>query len=543
MAPHLDEADNQLVAGIRLVLAISALLVAIVDHTGPNKANSFELIILSCYAAACALACAGRLEWARGKLMHRVDVAACAAMAAAGDDADVFALVFLFFAIVVASLRFGLDEGARVTLAGVVLYSAAVILTHGGSVPARLFLLAAILLAFGRAIAQLGERQLRAVRRQALLAELNHVANPRFGIDRTMSMAMERTRAFFEAGTCIVILEEQDSGRATMRAVREGSAAVAPMEDIDAGLARALLPEPRAHVLLYARPSCRWPHAAAVSQSHAGVGAWAAHDEAPLRELADLLQARSFISAPLVFGRCRGRIYLTGGARDFGRGDALFLARIAARELAAIDRIDVLDRIATDAAALERKKIALDLHDTAIQSYIGLQLGLAALCRQAEPSNPLAGELDKLSTMAAEVVVELRDYARRTRAGPGADEPMCMSALRRQAAHAQAAYGVDVRIESQGRIEFGDRLTAEVLQIVREGISNVCRHTKARRAVVSLCCGHDRLRIEISNEHGGKPPAPFRPASITERALALGGSAFVHEGRFNDTIVCVEIPL
>jgi signal transduction histidine kinase len=61
--------------------------------------------------------------------------------------------------------------------------------------------------------------------------------------------------------------------------------------------------------------------------------------------------------------------------------------------------------------------------------------------------------------------------------------------------------------------------------------------------VVSLHCSAGLLRIEINNEHGGKQPPPFRPRSISERAIALGGSAFVRQGRFNDTIVCVEIPL
>jgi signal transduction histidine kinase len=543
VAAHSNEADNQLVARIRLVLAVSALLVAIVDHTWTGHANRAELLVLVCYVATCAAACAGGQRWTRGKLMHRLDVAACVAMAAGGGQADIFALLFLFFAIVVASLRYGLEEGARVTLAGVTLYCAAVISALAQAAPARLFLLAAILLAFGRAIAQLGEMQLQAARRLALLADLNQVANPRFGIDRTMTAALERTRAFFTADNCITLLQEHDGGHCVIRAVRAGDPEVGAAERVSTELARALLPEPRTHVLLFVRPRRGWVGMRAAMQGHAGVGPWIQHEQAQLLELAELLQARSFISAPLDFGRGKGRIYVAAGARDFGRDDALLLARIAARELAAVDRIDVLDCIASDAARMERKKIALDLHDTAIQSYIGLQLGLAALCKKAEPANPLAGELDKLSALAADVIVELRDYANRSRAGAAADEPICLAALRRQAAHAQAAYGVDVRIELEGTLECGDRLTAEVLQIVREGISNVCRHTCAKRAAVSLRCSGGKLRIEITNEHGSKQPAPFRPRSISERATALGGSAFVHEGRFNDTIVCVEIPL
>lgn len=543
---HSNEADNRLVARVRLMLAASALLVAFIDHAGPGSSSNAALYVLSCYAAICAFALActlRRVKWTRGKFMHRLDAATCAAMAATGSEADIFPMVFLFFAIVVASLRYGLEEGAFVTIAAIVLYCEVLYVVHPGGAPARVFLRAAVLLAFGRAIAQLGERQLQAARRQALLGELSQVANPRFGIDRTMSAALERTRAFFRAGCCMVLLEEHETGTYSIRESWAGAPAVVQEQNIDATIARRILAEPGGQTLLYVRPWRRWRRIGGQSLSHAGAGRWIEQDEARLQELADLFEAGSFISAPLVFARGKGRIYVAAGTRHLGRADALFLERIAAQELANIDRVDVLDHLASDAARLERKKIALDLHDTAIQSYIGLQLGLAALCRQAEPGNPLTGELDKLAAMAGDVIVELRDYTKRVRGGATVDEPICLAALRRQAAQANAAYGVDVRIEIEGAIEFGDRLTAEVLQIVREGISNVCRHTSAKRAAVALRASGDMLRIEINNEHGGKQPPPFRPRSITERAIALGGSAFVQQGRFNDTIVCVEIPL
>jgi signal transduction histidine kinase len=544
---HADVADDKQVACIRLVLAISALLVAIVDHAAPGPDDDpAALFVLSCYAAICSASYVGaqrQQRWAVGTLMHRVDAAVFVAMAATSSRADALPLVFLFFAIVVASLRYGLEEGAGLTIIAVMSYCTVDLVTHAEMPPARLFLRAAVLLAFGRAIAQLGERHIQAVRRQALLRDLNQVANPRFGVDRTMTAALERTRVFFMADSCMTLLEDTDSGRHAIHAVRGRGAQVGRPEPVGDELARMLLPEPRTHVLLYVRAWRRGGRFTATSLSHAGgPGCWMAQDHGRLRELADLLEAGSFISAPLVFARGKGRIYVSARGRRLGRGDAMFLSRIA-RDLLAIDRIDLLDRIASDSAAVERKKMALDLHDTAIQSYIGLQLGLAALCRRAAPSNPLSEDLGKLTAMAADVIVQLRDYARRSGGEPVADEPICLAALRRQADRALAAYGVDISIDVDGALEFGDRLTAEVVQIVREGISNICRHTAARSGAVSLRCSGELLRIEISNEHGARQPLPFRPRSISERAAALGGAAFVREGRFNDTIVCVEIPL
>ncbi len=111
-----------------------------------------------------------------------------------------------------------------------------------------------------------------------------------------------------------------------------------------------------------------------------------------------------------------------------------------------------------------------------------------------------------------------------------------------------AAYGVDIRIHMEGRVGFGDRLTAEVLQIVREGLSNICRHTRAKRGTVWLRCSERSLRIEIGNDNddnkGGGAAAPaFLPRSINARATALGGTASVRQGPLGSTVVCVEIPV
>ncbi|HEX8610376.1 MAG TPA: histidine kinase [Telluria sp.] len=547
-AAQSDVAYSQLVARIRLVLTVCAVLVAVLDHAGPGPANVTALIVLSAYAALCAavyLCPRCQPRWTRGKLRHRLDVAVSAAVVAAVGQADIFPLVFLFFAIVVASLRYGLAEGVRVTIATVLLYYLAAIITLPEVAPARVLLRVVVLLAFGRVIAQLGELHILAARRQALLRELNQVANPRFGVERSMTAALERVRAFFMADSCLMLLDDPDTGAYALRTVHADGPPVVPAVPIDAALARAMLPAARTHVLLYVRGWRCWRTFGGCALGHpADSAAWTAHDAGSLGELAELLGAACFISAPVSFGRGKGRIIVAARTRHLGRGDALFLARIAEHGLRAIDRIDLLDRIASDAAALERKKIALDLHDTAIQSYIGLQLGLVALCRKAAPGNPLAADLDRLVTMAADVIAQLRDEAQRACAAPGEGDAMFLAALRRQAAQATATYGVEIRIDALGGrgLALGDRLGAEVLQIVREGISNVCRHTGATTASVALRCSGAMLRIDIINPHDGTAPPAFQPRSLSERAAALGGAAVVHQGA-NETIVTVEIPL
>src|SRR5205823_931073 len=63
------------------------------------------------------------------------------------------------------------------------------------------------------------------------------------------------------------------------------------------------------------------------------------------------------------------------------------------------------------AGVRERRSIAHDLHDSAIQPYIGLNASLAALRRQAAPDNPLRTQIEELAAMSALVITDLRHFA------------------------------------------------------------------------------------------------------------------------------------
>jgi signal transduction histidine kinase len=541
--------DAQVVGRIRVLLALAAVLAVVVDPRSGGRAHAAALL-LACYAVSCmalAVCAASRLSFARGRLMHWLDMAASFVIFAIGGHVDILPFIFLVLAMVVASSRWGLDEGARVAIASVVLYCVGGLAAMPDVAPPQLLLGAAVLLALGYAIALMGERNIQATRRLALLRDLNQASNPRFGVDRTLTAALENTRAFFDAERCIVLLEELETGQYGCRSVGAGGPLTVPADAVDAALAHALLPSPRTHILLYRRGFGRWRRwrlLSATSLSHAGEPSrWRRRQGAQLGELAELLEAECFISAPLVLGRGKGRIYVTTRRRHLGRADALFLAQIVAQGLRVIDRIDLLDRIASDAGRLARKKFALDLHDSAIQPYVGLQLGLAALRKQAEPANPLIDELDKLLAAADGVIAQLRDFARGVRDEPGTPVPVCLSALLLQSEQTMASYGVDISIHMEGRVGFGDRLTAEVLQIVREALSNICRHTAAKRGAVWLRCSDRLLQIEVYNENSGRQPPAFLPRSINARATALGGTATVRQGPLGSTVVCVEIPV
>jgi signal transduction histidine kinase len=101
-----------------------------------------------------------------------------------------------------------------------------------------------------------------------------------------------------------------------------------------------------------------------------------------------------------------------------------------------------------------------------------------------------------------------------------------------------------VHVEAKTALPVHDRLAAEVFQMVAEGLSNVRRHTRSAQATVTLTCCDQHLRLRIANDiatDSGR--TPFTPRSITERATALGGDAYVEWPEHGGTVIVVDIPL
>ena len=236
-------------------------------------------------------------------------------------------------------------------------------------------------------------------------------------------------------------------------------------------------------------------------------------------------------------------MYVLSQQTGFRKTDAFFLSHIVAQAFPVIENIELLDRIASEAATQERQKIALDIHDTAIQPYIGLKLGLSALRNKATVDNPLVPDLEKLEEMAANVITELRRYAGTVKNGLDRTQQMFVAGLHQQVAQIRDFYGVEITLRVDDKLELNDRLAAEVLQIVREGVTNICKHTMAHRGIVTVDCANRLLEIQIENERSNTDSVDFTPRSITERASALGGFARVKRGPEGSTAVHIGIPI
>lgn len=222
-----------------------------------------------------------------------------------------------------------------------------------------------------------------------------------------------------------------------------------------------------------------------------------------------------------------------------------FIQQLISQIMPVIENMQLLDEIASQAAVHERRKISRDLHDSTIQPYIGLKIGLEALLRKVPADNPLITEIEDLCRMTNDGIAELRNYVGGLKNQKDTPSKLFFQAISRLAEKFTRFYGIEVKVSANPDLRINDRLAAELVQIVSEGLSNIRRHTQARHATINLRCEDDNLIAQIINHGvaGNAAFVPFTPRSIAERTAHLGGRTEVTQWGDGSTAVTVEIPL
>lgn len=542
-----------MIGWMRLVLSTTTLLTVVIDPESIGGLAGFTLPVLcgyTLYSALLYLCSQMERPWIPLRNVHWLDVLWYGLIVFFTGYGNSPFFLFFFFAILTAAFRWGFDEGARITLSAAFLFLMTALVANTEAEISKLLLRTTFLLALGYMIAYWGGSEVAQKRRLALLRDVSQFSNPRFGVDQTVASLLDKICHFFGASRCVLIMREADGAAWILRtAVADQAGHALKLETIESPVAAALMG--------FTHPQTVWHARSASDTLGRGEGTlaydadrlqWKAGDKEQATALAELLETSNFLSIALPLRRGEGRMHLVPGGTIFDKADGLFLADIAAQAFPVIENIALVDRMASDAAARERAKIARDLHDTTIQPYIGLKLALHAVRKKAADDNPLVADLDRLESMTAQVVHELRrtvhtvrDSTGDTAVPPDAGTAFIES-LRQQVAQAKEYYGIDIAVRIDGECNVNDRLAAEIFQIVSEGLSNIRKHTGARRGMLRLCCANGMLHIEIENVTFVVPPTTFLPRSIAERASALGGSARVAVTPANTTVF-VTIPV
>lgn len=546
--------EGRMIAIMRLALASSALLIICLDPSEPDRLVRVTYTALVFYTFYSLLLLILTL---RGgvhsrlfrRLAHWVDIGWYLLLIALSSGTSSIFFYFFFFAILVASFRWGFREGALATLVSTVLFTIIGYATapKGPDFELNRFLLRpTYLLALGYMISYWGGFEIRLLRRLALLKEVSSMSNPRFGVDRTLSMVLNRLCSFYDADHCLAVLRDFETGCYVLhRARRKESEAEPKRELIGEELASRLVTLPAEYSVVYnaKRP---WFFFNSGPQVLSKVRGAAQGDGLQMcGALAATLDADSFVSVQLsIHGEAIGRAYLTSRRQRFEGSDCDFLSQVFEHVMPVIENIRLVDRLASYAAEEERQRIARDIHDSVIQPYIGLQMGLTAVSKKISAGNAgVSTDIARLIEMTDGGISDLRRYIRGLSESAEHGNSLLVS-VRRFAEKYAGATGIAVRVEAGQETQINDRLAAEAFQMIAEALSNIRRHTQAREAIIKVACSDNHLLLTIDNNNPeGTKIKSFTPRSINDRAHALGGQTQIEQKEGGYTSVVIKIPL
>lgn len=235
------------------------------------------------------------------------------------------------------------------------------------------------------------------------------------------------------------------------------------------------------------------------------------------------------------------------GERSFTDDDLLVVQAFAAEAAMALHHGELRAGLERLALLEERERIAMELHDGAVQALFSVGLGLQAAQLTLDDRPQLEARLNEAITNIDRTIRELRDYI----FGLKPIEPTD-GLLERALQELVEGYAHSTRmsISFQADPDAVSRLThcgEQVVQIMRESMSNAVRHSGAETLRCTLEVGRDEVVLEVADDGCGfDPHSPPRRghglANLRSRAQALGGSLNILSGEGHGTAVRVVLP-
>jgi signal transduction histidine kinase len=202
---------------------------------------------------------------------------------------------------------------------------------------------------------------------------------------------------------------------------------------------------------------------------------------------------------------------------------------------------------------IERQRIADDFHDGPLQSFISFQMRLNVVQQMlGRDLGTGLKELQDLQMICRTQVAELRAFVRSMRPLEVEGESLS-TAIRRLVENFKKDTGISAGYSSQ-EVTGEPESFLEVLQIVRESLNNVQKHSKASRVAIALTMQGEMLHIDIEDDGTGFPfsgnyelgeleALRIGPGSIKRRVRSLGGDLVVNSRPGHGATLRIRIPL
>ena len=173
------------------------------------------------------------------------------------------------------------------------------------------------------------------------------------------------------------------------------------------------------------------------------------------------------------------------------------------------------EKAAQDAVALERTRLARDLHDAVTQTLFSATL-IADVLPDLWRMNPAEGlrRLEELHQLNRGALAEMRTLLVELR--PNALVEVPLPTLLRQLVEALAGRArLQIQLNAEGERKLPADVQIGLYRIAQEALNNVAKHARATQAMVTLRLG-PTVRLTVEDNGSG-----FDPASVTADHLGL----------------------
>ncbi len=260
-----------------------------------------------------------------------------------------------------------------------------------------------------------------------------------------------------------------------------------------------------------------------------------------------------------------GALVIVGDARDpFAALDERFLLALGRQVGAALENIDLYDRLEGRTADLERlakrmvkqheeerRRLSRELHDETAQVFSAVKLQLGVM-RESVPEDLVPG-LDRALGLVDEGIKSIREVTNSLR--PSLLEDLgLVPALRALVYEFGERSGIEMAFEVAGELpKISSEAELALFRALQEGLANVVRHADATTVEVAVAVEGDDLVLRVRDNGVGLPLGSEIDAfeergrmglvGMRERIAAVGGSLTLEPPSERGLALFVRVPV
>jgi len=424
--------------------------------------------------------------------------------------------------------------------------------------PKRLFMRSISLIVMGFLLGYLAEQQKQLRAEKAVIARVLAKARVEVGLRSTLQDIIGEMLSLYEAGSALIVSQENNSRHVFIGELQPEAKVGAEfrwLESSTSGREMYLYDDQGVTACYASRPPASSEKFNIVGLNKDGERVRDL-EVSVLDPLAAQHKFNSMLTVSFLFGReWWGRIFLFDPALTGDIEEELrFLQELVRQVGPAVYNVYLLSRLRTRAGAVERARVARELHDGAVQSLIAVEMQVDVLRRQSVNNTGIVtGELGRIQGLLREEVLKLRELMQQMKS-IDLDSRRLLGFIGDTVERFQRETGISARfLTSIEELKMPQPMCREIARIVQEALVNVRKHSKATQVLVRFNASQDGWNLVIEDDGSGFPFAGRLnqieldsvgkgPVVIGERVRLIDGELTVESNPGRGSRLEVSIP-